>query len=103
MFFQTIARRRMYALRTHKDMPDSCFLVFVINLLTSLSYREVNYGMGTFDEKIVQYSAGSTGSATSAFGPLSFARPHTVAARGVMVDVSQVRFVSGSAAGVTTG
>ena len=77
--------------------------MFVINLLTSLSYREVHYGTGAFDEKTVQHSAGSTGSAPSTFGPLSFARPHIVAARGVMVDVSQVRFVASFAAGVTTG
>lgn len=64
MFFQTLARR-----------------LFAINLLTTLSYREVNQGKGVFDEQTLQCSTGSAGRAT----PLYFHRPRA-ATGGIMVD-----------------
>jgi hypothetical protein len=94
MFFQVIARRCKHQIQIQKrmDTPDLRFAVFVINLLTTLGYREVDHGKGRFDEQTIQRSAGSVGSAAPNVGPLSFAKPPIAASRGVMVNVSKIRF-----------
>lgn len=82
-------------------MPGSRFTVFAISLVTTLGYREVDHGKGTFDEQTIQRSAGSIGRAAPMVGPLSFAKPHTAASRGVIVNVSQIHFIAGPAEEVT--
>jgi hypothetical protein len=68
--------------------PAHFFLVFAISLLTTLGYREVYRGKGTFDEQTAQRSASSSDGTAPTFESLSFAKPHTVTSRGVIVDVS---------------
>lgn len=80
------------------------FPVFAINMLTTLGYRKVDHGKGTFKEQTVQSSTGSSSTTRTApvVGPLSFAKPYQVASRGVMINVSRIHFVAGFG-GITAG